>query len=123
MKNERTTIQNFPQVEQDGKIAVLYSPSFGAGWSTWNNYDFAFLLMTHREIVEAVRQEKGTTAIREIAQRLVREATGNPEEYVCCLGADILTIEWIDKGSQFEVQEHDGSETIHIIGRRKYFTA
>jgi hypothetical protein len=21
---------------RDGKVAVLYSPGFGAGWSTWN---------------------------------------------------------------------------------------
>jgi hypothetical protein len=122
MKNEHTSIQNFPQVEHDGKIAVLHAPRFGAGWSTWNDNDIALLLMTHRELVEAVQHEKDSAVIREIAERLVREAKGNPEEYVCALAADDLKIEWIDKGSQFEVEEYDGSETIHVIGRRKYFT-
>ena len=121
MKNRHTSIQNFPQVEQDGKVAVLYAPHFGAGWSTWNEDDIALLLMTHREIVEAVQQGKDIRSIYKIAERLVREATGNPEEHVCVL-ADALQIEWVDKGSQFEVNEYDGSETIHGIGGRKYFT-
>ncbi len=24
------------KLSQDGKVAVLYSPGFGAGWYTWN---------------------------------------------------------------------------------------
>ena len=24
------------KIIRDGKVAVLYSPGFGAGWSTWN---------------------------------------------------------------------------------------
>jgi acetyl-CoA acetyltransferase len=26
------------KVIRDGKVAILYSPGFGAGWSTWNSY-------------------------------------------------------------------------------------
>lgn len=26
------------KVIKDGKVAVLYSPGFGAGWFTWNNH-------------------------------------------------------------------------------------
>jgi len=25
---------------RDGKVAVLYSPGFGAGWSTWNDDEY-----------------------------------------------------------------------------------
>ena len=27
------------KVIRDGKVAVLYSPGFGAGWSTWNSHN------------------------------------------------------------------------------------
>ena len=25
------------KLERDGKVAILYSPGYGAGWSTWND--------------------------------------------------------------------------------------
>ena len=27
------------KLERNGKIAILYSPEYGAGWSTWNNHE------------------------------------------------------------------------------------
>lgn len=40
------------KVIRDGKVAVLYSKDFGAGWSTWN--DGLEELVFHPKIVEMV---------------------------------------------------------------------
>ena len=40
----------------DGQVAVLYSPGYGAGWSTWN--DFSGCLIFDSRIVELVLQNK-----------------------------------------------------------------
>ena len=42
------------KVEKDGKIAVLVSGGFGAGWSTWMDDEHAKVLLYHHEIVDLV---------------------------------------------------------------------
>lgn len=43
------------KVIRDGKVAVLYSPGYGAGWSTWcYNDDLVKTLLFHPLIVEKV---------------------------------------------------------------------
>jgi hypothetical protein len=109
-------------MEKDGKVGVLYSPGFGAGWATWNGDEWKPLLTTHRDIVQAVldgdREKAG-----KLAEQLIREAVGQADVYVCVLGADDLEVEWLTKGSQFEIEGYDGSESIHVIGERGYQTA
>ncbi len=112
-------LRQFPRMEKDGQIAVLYSPGYGAGWSTWNNEEWKPLLTTHRDIVRAVI--KGDTKkAGEIAKKLIHKAVNNNETYVCVLGADDLKVRWLDKGTQFEINEYDGSESIHVIGDHRY---
>ena len=112
----------FPRMEKDGKVAVLYSPGFGAGWATWNDDEWNPLITTHRDIVQAVLDGDKEKAGK-LAEQLIREAVGKADAYVCVLGADDLKVEWLTKGSQFEIEEYDGSESIHVIGDRGYQTA
>ena len=44
------------KVIRGGKVAVLYSPGYGAGWSTWGS-EHKEILLFHPRLVEAV--EKG----------------------------------------------------------------
>ena len=100
------------KVMRNGLVAVLYSPGYGAGWGSWSsNKDIIF----DSRIVEKVEQDKQS----EITESFM-ESIGY---YVYCGGAKDLEIEWIPIGSQFEIEEYDGDESIHIIGDRQYFIA
>lgn len=101
------------KLERDGKVAVLYSPGFGAGWSTWNS-EHAEVLLFDPEIVQAVLDGDRAKA-GEIAEQKC------PGVYIG--GNHDLQVEWLNKGDQFEVEEYDGSESVHVIGNRTYFTA
>lgn len=101
------------KVIRDGKVAVLYSPGFGAGWSSWNPEYPAMLFDT--EIVLALEDGRALAYIEKIAQK------NYPGAYLG--GMEDLDIAWIPEGSQFEIEEYDGSESIHIIGTREYYTA
>ncbi len=113
---------SFPRLNKDGRTAVLYSPGYGAGWSSWNNDAWKGVLTMHREIVERVMADDREGAAK-TAERLIREATGNLDEYVCVLGADDLKVAWVNAGERFEINEYDGSESLHVIGGHDYLSA
>lgn len=88
----------------NGLTAVLVSPGFGAGWSTWNQ-DVPELLFDP-EIVNLVEQGAGGDAIVKLAQEKY------PSAYLG--GVDGLTVEWVPVGTQFIVNEYDGSESLEF---------
>lgn len=91
------------KVIRDGKVAVLVSHGFGAGWYTWN-LDHKELLF-HPKLVEMVEQGK----INELTDKWVHENLGI-EMYTG--GNDGLTIHWLPEGTAFDVDEYDGSESL-----------
>lgn len=103
---------NVNKVIRDGKVAVLVSPGFGAGWSTWaysgdDNYrecmDFMLFDPTLVTMVE-----RGDSA-----QAIEAYVTAKyPNTY--CGGAGDLIIEWLPVGTAFRIHEYDGSETVEI---------
>jgi hypothetical protein len=94
------------KVIRNGKVAVLYSPGFGAGWYTWHhNLELVF----HPAIVAMVEQGRED----EINEEWMVENLGMNEDDVPYLGgAEDLTIAWLDEGTSFKINEYDGSESI-----------
>jgi hypothetical protein len=86
---------------RDGKVAVLYSPDFGAGWYTWN-YQYPEILFDPA-IVEFVEKEKWA----ELETYVILKY---PEIYKG--GMTDLRVEWIPEGTEFKVTEYDGNESI-----------
>jgi hypothetical protein len=97
---------------KDGKVAVLVSHGFGAGWSTWNSS--CEELIFDKELVQAVLENKQKN-ILSIAKKLC------PDGYFG--GIDGLTVEWVPKGEQFEITEYDGAELLNIISQQSYYKA
>ena len=102
------------KVVKNGRVAVLYSPGYGAGWSTWASDEYKEWLCMDAQLVKAFL-DGGSKAVTNIVEELY------PDVYTG--GADQLQVRWIDEGRQFEIEEYDGSESIHIIGNRRYFQA
>lgn len=96
------------KLERDGQVAVLVSPGYGAGWSTWAT-EFNEMMLFDADIVHAVLDGD-----REKAARIATEKAG---EYVCVLGAEDLVVKWIDKGTAFRINEYDGAESLEIISQ------
>jgi hypothetical protein len=86
---------------EDGKVAVLYSPGFGAGWYTWN-YDTPEILFDPA-IVKLVENKKWAELDTYVTLKY-------PEIYKG--GMTDLEVEWIPEGTLFKVSEYDGSESI-----------
>ena len=100
---------------KDGKVAVLISHGFGAGWSSWNSWNSnSDELMFDPELVKAVlenKQKRIITRAKEIC----------PDGYFG--GIDGLTVVWVPEGEKFEITEYDGAESLKIISEQSYYTA
>ena len=107
------------KVIRDDKVAVLYSPGYGAGWSTWCDNDTLIeTLLFHPLIVEKV--ESGHED--EITTEWLVQQFGEDFEHVFCGGAGALKIKWLPKGAAFRIDEYDGSETV-ITNEQLYYIA
>lgn len=123
-------MEHYKRVKKEGNIdvAVLWSPGFGAGWSTWNERDMAF----DKRVVEYlinnavfIRDEDyvwETYAITELN-------TEKFENFLRLIGykepimggvEDELVLTWLPEGTKVRIEEYDGSESIIILNENTY---
>jgi hypothetical protein len=106
--------QVMEKVIKDGKVAVLYSPGYGAGWSTWAKEAYRETLCMDARLVNLVLAND-----RDAAGLLAMELC--PDVHVG--GADDLAVYWIRQGHQFKVDEHDGNEWVQDYGVSDFMIA
>ena len=95
------------KVIRDGKVAVIISAGWGAGWSTWHGHKE---LIFHPKLVELV--ESGQHNQDNISTLLIELLSEKEAEHVYLGGVEDLTIQWIPEGTKFKIEEYDGSEYI-----------
>lgn len=101
MSDNNVTVE---KVERNGKVAVIVSPGFGAGWSTWaDRQDAAVFAPDVVEWIEAGKPYDLTLRVK------------LGEKYGYTGGLDDVEITWLPKGTQFVIDEYDGSETLRIV--------
>ena len=103
------------KIERDGKTAVLFSPGYGAGWSTWASDSAVKEAMCMDARIVGAFLEGGKEAAAAAVETLF------PGNYTG--GARDLEVIWIEKGKLFEIEEYDGFESLHVIGARPYLMA
>jgi hypothetical protein len=97
--------------KKDGKTAVLVSPGFGAGFSTWNKPEMA----VDFDLVEAF-----LSGDMNRFEHIVVEKYG---ENMYLGGMENLMVVWVDEGNKFRVDEYDGNERVEILEGADWFTA
>ena len=102
------------KVVRDGMVAVLHSPSYGAGWSTWASEEIREAVMFDPAMVELVEAEK-------LEELQVYVTLKYPDMF--CGGLRDLQIEWLPEGTQFIINEYDGNESIQKRDSTDWYTA
>lgn len=87
------------------EVAVLYAPGYGAGWSSWGDIEYQEFKLFDKGLVELVLQNRHDEVEKYMADKF-------PGEYTCSLAWDQLEVEWMKPGTQFEITEYDGYESI-----------
>ena len=98
-------------VREDGKIAVLVSAGYGAGWSTWNTVyeEVAEALLFDADVVKMVLEDR-FDEIEEFVTTKYKDMVGGG--WLVTYGAKELYVEWVDKGERFIIDEYDGAENL-----------
>lgn len=109
-----TTTCVMPKVIKDGMVAVLYSPGFGAGWSTWADDAHKQTMTMDARIVQPMIDGDRVKAIQTALDLC-------PDVYVG--GGRDLTVVWLPVGTAFWIDEYDGSESIQELAKQDYMVA
>lgn len=99
----------------DGKVAVLYSPGYGAGWSTWATGGDIESMVFDPHMVNLVLSGASKWELESYAETRWSDGYFN--------GLDSLNVAWIEEGKQFYIREYDGSETVVLLDSLPFFTA
>lgn len=96
----------------DGKVAVLVSPGYGAGWYTWNYdeemiFDFEIASMLHNKV-----------DFQQIVEYVEKQY---PDAFYGAL--DNLIIKWLPIGTKFRIDEYDGAEWVEEYREESWYIA
>ena len=99
------------KVIRNGKVGVLFSPGFGAGFLTWGAPIEAIFNPT---LIGLVENEKWQEAIDFVEETWEGVYSG---------GVQDLQVVWIPEGVKFQITEYDGSESIEFLEDVNWITA
>lgn len=100
---------------------ILYSPGYGAGWSSWNtsNSEVARYMLTYKPIVNFIEAGKHFTMTdchdepyHPLLDQLIADcrAAFGEDLHVCILGADDLQV--LEVEGEVKIEEYDGFESV-----------
>jgi len=96
---------------RDGKVAVLVSPGYGAGWYTWHRNEE---LLYDPSIVEWIEQGDLDKINTYLELKYPNDTS---------LGLSDLEVNWVPTGARFRIDEYDGAETLVLESQEKWLTA
>jgi hypothetical protein len=99
------------KVIKDGKVAVLVSHGWGAGFYSWGAPLEAIF---DPKLVDLIENEKIQDAIDYVEKTYPDTYTGGVED---------LDIRWIPEGAKFIINEYDGSESLQFMDATDWLTA
>jgi hypothetical protein len=93
------------KVIRNGQVAVLYHPTYGAGWYSWHGIpDLIYDPLVVDMVESGVDPEKIYAYCNE----------HYTDTYHYFGGSDGLSIAWLPEGTEFRIEEYDGAETIRL---------
>jgi len=96
----------------NGMVAVLYSPGFGAGWSTWNRGVPEILF--DPAIVKFIEHDQMAELTTYVTLKYPGLYTGGMKD---------LSVAWVSVGTEFRISEYDGAESIELKDNTNWITA
>jgi hypothetical protein len=91
---------------KDGKVAVLVSPGFGAGWSSWLYGEYLYDPLFDPVLAQMLLDQVPFEELLKVAEERY------PDGYLG--GLDDVQVTWLPVGTKFRVNEYDGAESLEL---------
>lgn len=88
---------------------ILYSPKYGAGWSTWADDKMRDFMLFYEPLIEAI--ESGT-GIKEAIEQFEKDCQDKFGEIPYMGGVGNLKVYTIYNNEKFIIKEYDGFESV-----------
>lgn len=95
-------------INDQGRVGVIVSGGFGAGWSTWAPDDDNDFYAMCKELVRMKLTNENPEHVAAYCEKIKGE-----RPYMG--GWEGARIEWLNKGTNFTIEEYGGSESIRPI--------
>jgi hypothetical protein len=99
------------KVIRNGLVGVLVSPGFGAGFYTWGAPLEAIFNPTLIDLIENEKYQEAIDFVEKTWEDLYSGGVGN------------MKVVWIEEGTEFTIEEYDGSESIVFKETIEWITA
>jgi len=99
------------KVLRDGRVAVIYSPHYGAGWYSWHGIPE---LLFDPAVVAMIETNRYEDIESYCAEHWPDRVVGDPED---------LTIAWVEEGREFQIEEYDGAERLRFRDQEQWIVA
>ena len=96
---------------RDGKVAVIVSPGYGAGFHTWG------------APLEAVFDPELADAILMGNVKSIEKIIATKYPDITYIKGTWLNVEWVPVDAKFRIHEYDGAEEIVYLNMDDYITA
>jgi hypothetical protein len=111
------------KVIRDGKVAVLVSEGYGAGWYTWHGIEALLFDPVIVGMVETMSKSNNAD-FKATYDAIVKYAKEKYGDCHCSYsGIAGLIVEWAPVGEKFRIHEYDGSETLILESGIGWITA
>lgn len=90
---------------------ILYSPGFGAGWSTWIDAPTKFVC-EYKPIIESLERNEKLTESHPSVIQFINDCKENYNEDPYLGGLKDLRLFELDDGDQYRIEEYDGNERV-----------
>jgi hypothetical protein len=97
---------------KNGRVAVLISHGYGAGWYTWHHKEE---LIYDPQVVHMVLDKASVDDIVSYCEK-----TYGDDYYS---GANGLTVHWLPRNTKFQIDEYDGSESLRFESDQHWLVA
>lgn len=105
-------------VTPDNEVGIIYSPGFGAGWSTWEMKENRNRMIKDTRIIKYLYKLEYVDYSYDDFMTMI--GFENPPYDG---GFNSLNLEFVPEGSLFKIREYDGSEYVEVFDPRTFMTA
>jgi hypothetical protein len=110
------------KLTRNGEVAIIYSPGYGAGWSTWAEHTERDLILFDPDIAQLILDRDSELITREEFGAQV-DQIWQLKSYTSYCDHGAIQVMWIPEGSLFRVEEYDGSESVVLQHEYKWYVA